>query len=187
MPNFNEKIMCEKLNEVSGMTPAKLLEIYSDGIDSYAVDVEAILLKLGISFYDYDFSKSNPDVFSCDPGGEIIGAIVLMGNDLSVFASMKCSKEEQRFIIAHELGHCCLHSTTLKNNKVEYSKKSDSDVCKHEDEADLFAMELLIPEDSLRTVYKNLLVKSLSVLAKVFSVTVDVMRRRLEKLNLCFE
>ena len=187
MQNFEERIMCKKLNEVSGMTPARLLEIYSDGVDSYAVDVEAILTKLGISCYDYDFSGSNQKMFSCDPDSEIIGAIVLRGDDLSIFVSTKCSEEEQRFIIAHELGHCCLHSATLKNNKVEYSKKSHLESCKHEEEADLFAIELLIPEDSLRTVYKNLFVKSLSVLAKVFCVTVDVMRRRLGQLNLCFE
>lgn len=187
MPSFGEKIMCKKLNEVSGMTPAKLLESCTNGVNSYAVDVGAILTKLGISFYEYDFTESNQEMFSCNSTGEIVGAIVLRGNDLSVFVSSKCSEEEQRFIMAHELGHCCLHSATLKNNKVEYSKKSNFVANKHEDEADLFAMELLIPEDSLRTVYKNLLVKSLSVLSKVFCVTIDVMRRRMEKLNLCFE
>ena len=187
MPNFEDKNMCKKLNEVSGMTPAKLLEMSNCSAESYAIDVNAILSKLGISFFDYDFTASNQKIFHCEPDNEIIGAIVLLGDDLYVFASAKCSEEEQRFIIAHELGHCCLHSATLKNNKVEYLKKSNYEDPKHENEADLFAMELLIPEDNLRTVYNSLTFKSLSVLSKIFCVTADKMRNRLDALGMCFE
>ena len=180
--------MCKALNNVSGLTPAKILESYRNKFDSYTVDIKAILNYLNISCFEYDFSSPDISALHLKNFNKIKGAIVLRRDDLSVFVSKKCSDEEQRFIMAHELGHCCLHSDSLKNNKIEYatdliSFSGDT----HEDEADRFAMELLIPEDNLRFVYKKLKVKYVSVLADIFSITIEVMRKRLDDLNLVYE
>lgn len=175
--------MCKKLNELCGMTPAKIIEEYAKDKDSYAIDVYDILRQLKIPFYEYDFSQINVPL-----AAYVTGAVVLRGDDLDMFVSKKCSDEEQRFIVAHELGHCCLHRDALKDNRVEFSGCPISEADKqHEAEADRFAMELLIPEGALQTVRGLLIRKRLEFLAECFGVTSEVMRKRHEMLQLDYD
>lgn len=181
----DKKRMCKKLNEISGMTPAKILEKYSTAPYRYAVSMSDLMKNLDIPIIEYDFTLSNPIMQSDNfyNKGHIIGAIVLLKDDLCIFVSDKCSEEEKRYIIAHEIGHCCLHSATLKTQKIEFAKDSTSNN-PHEIEADNFAMDLLLPEGNVRYVYNQLIVKSLDALASAFCVPISFMRKRLELLNL---
>ena len=51
-------------------------------------------------------------------------------------------------------------------------------------EADIFAGELLIPESSLVRVYNQFYLPSLESLAKIFSVSTNVMAARLDYLSM---
>ena len=51
------------LNNVVGLTPAKILENHKNKIDSYAVDVKTILKDLNISCFDCDFTSFNSESF----------------------------------------------------------------------------------------------------------------------------
>lgn len=186
-----EKIMCKKLNELCGLTADKILELCNyDMKERYAVDIRAILHKLGIPVFDYDFSLFNQKYSETYPDREIDGAILLEDKDLFVFANSKYSESEKRFVIAHELAHCCLHTSTLKNKKIAFSEHSDHELGlkekKNENEADAFAAELLLPEKALMTVYQSLKSKNIAVMADIFGVTVEVIRYRLTQLQLNF-
>ena len=183
-------IMCQKLNELSGLTPAKILEHYASEKPIYAVSMIDLINNLKIPVYEYDFSLSNPDMKELYEKSEfkdnIIGAIMLSEDDLYIFISDKSSEAEQRYILAHEIGHCCLHASTLREQKIEFAKDKDSDNT-HEQEANNFAMELLMPEENIRLVYGKLINKSLNVMAELFCVPIECMRNRLNKLQLEYE
>lgn len=175
------KIMCKKLKELMGMSTAKILETYHDGHqDSYAVDMQNIMKNIGVLVSSYDFSDLSQKVKQ-----NILGAIILHADDLAVFVSNKCSNAEQRFILAHELGHCCLHGSTLKATKIECASDFDSKD-PHEHEADLFADELLLPERELMEVCKMFDAQKVdnNILADIFCVPPKCVVRRLKTLNI---
>ena len=175
--------MCKKLNELYGMTPAKIIEKYADCKESYATDIFGILRNLKIPCYEQDFSE-----LDVPRAASITGAVILDGDKLKMYVSKKCSEEEQRFIVAHELGHCCLHKEVLKNNRVEFfGPPIEGEDESHEAEADRFAMELLIPEGKLRTVRSLLIRKRLAFLAESFVVPSEIMRERHKMLELKYE
>ena len=172
-------IMCKKLNELSGMTPANILEKYPTDPDTYAVDMRDIMKKIGVSVITYDFSS-----ISARNKKNVIGAILLSGDKLAVFISNKLSQAEQRFVLAHELGHCCKHASTLETQKIEFACDLESKDC-HEHEADLFADELLLPEKEFREVCAKFTGnKDIPLLAEIFCVPSACIRRRLASLDI---
>lgn len=101
----------------------------------------------------------------------------------------------KRFTFAHELWHFFLHADKLKWNyrifiDTEYTKtlfrKTTIDI-KEEDkpleaEANLFAAELLMPEDVVKKAYHE--IWSVEILSDIFKVSIEAMRIRLSNLNL---
>lgn len=86
----------------------------------------------------------------------------------------------QRFSIAHELGHCTLgHGSSPRDNSKEYNRNN---YVPKEYEANLFAAELLMPEDAIRVMVeqRNL---CFSELCEKFGVSTDAIRIRLETLG----
>lgn len=97
----------------------------------------------------------------------------------------------QRFTLAHELGHLCLH--TGKALYVDHvprfrDVKSSQAVEPEEIEANLFASELLMPEDLLtrdiQAMKDDLITRdAIDKLAKRYRVSPEAMRVRLERLR----
>ena len=174
------KTMCKKLKELSGLSSAKILEEYHPISDSYAVDMQMIMRNIGVPVTSFDFSELNQK-HSCN----IFGAIILFGEKLAVFVSDKCSRAEQRFILAHELGHCCLHGSTLKETKIECASDFDSDD-EHEHAADVFADELLLPEKEFIKVCDKFGAekKDICLIADIFCVPTKCVARRLAALDI---
>ena len=172
--------MCNILKNLSGKTPEMLLTQYACDNFKPPVDLESIIKSIGISVKKKDFStiedKNNV------PHGKILGAVISYEETLNIFYNANAKYNEMRFIVAHELAHCCLHSDTLRISHVELRVNSTA-VDEHEKEADAFAMELLIPKKLLDGVYSEFIVPSLYSLSEIFEVTSDIMAKRLEMLN----
>ncbi len=81
-----------------------------------------------------------------------------------IFVSNNLSYEEEKIIIAHELGHLILHTNLSTSH---YSSNKHLVKNKLEVQADKFAAELLIPDDVDFSGYDNLTTKQLSCHLKV--------------------
>ena len=171
--------MCKKLNELSGKTPANILELCPTDASTYAIDMKEIMEKMGVSIVTYDFTE-----LSSKTKKNINGAIVLSGDKLAVFISKKLSQAEQRWVLAHELGHCCRHAPTLKTQRIEFAcdfYSSDP----HEQEADAFAYELLLPEKDFRKVCDKFSgAKDIGLLAEIFCVPTKCITQRIADLGI---
>lgn len=60
-----------------------------------------------------------------------------------IYLDEKLSDSERRFVLAHELGHMMLHK---KSNAIFMDTRTQFNTSKYEQEANLFAMELLLPD-----------------------------------------
>ena len=175
-----KRTMCKKLKELSGMSASKILELYAHDSNYYAVDMQTIMNNIGVPVLLFDFSDLNQKL-----SHNIYGAIVLLKDNLAVLVSNKCTKEEQRFILAHELAHCCLHGATLKKTKIEFASDFDSSDL-HEEEAHSFADQLLLPEKDFIDVCKQFDSKNIDVetVADIFCVPRSSVIRRIKALGL---
>lgn len=63
-----------------------------------------------------------------------------------IYLDEKLSDSERRFVLAHELGHMILHK---KSNAIFMDTRTQFNTSKYEQEANLFAMELLLPDQIL--------------------------------------
>lgn len=63
-----------------------------------------------------------------------------------IYLDERLSDPEQRFVLAHELGHMFLHK---KANAIFMDTRTQLNGARYEREADLFAMELLLPDELL--------------------------------------
>lgn len=109
--------------------------------------------------------------------------VLLADDDIGIFYDINAPIDQKRFIIAHEIGHCCLHGDTLKKGYIEFLHK-DGYENMHETEATTYAARLLIPEQSLFSVYNKLILPSLDGLASIFKVPRHLMKHRLSELGL---
>ena len=77
-----------------------------------------------------------------------------------IYLDERLSKNEQRFVLAHELGHMFLHK---KANAIFMDTRTQFNTDKFELEANTFAIDLLLP-DSLLEEYKEFTVEQISML-----------------------
>ena len=64
-----------------------------------------------------------------------------------IYIDERLSEEEKRFVCAHELGHMILHKRT---NAIFMDYRTFFNVNKYEQEANRFAIELLLPDDLMK-------------------------------------
>lgn len=172
--------MCKILKKLQGKSAQQILEENNISL-SPPIDLYLLLERLHISALGEDFS-SIEDAVGYEHG-EILGAAITKGDLLTIFYRQSDSENRKRFTIAHELGHCSLHTETLETEHIELRKNSNSEDYR-EKSANIFAGELLIPEKSLREIYGRLFNPSLAVLAQIFKVSTNVMAARLDHLAL---
>ena len=105
--------MCKKIRELNGKTPGELLTI-SNQTGAFPIDVAEICYKMGIHLVPFDFNVlKNGNGYSFDCGSEsrkeILGAIIVKGDDLAILYKSDDLVNDRRFTIAHEIAHSCLH------------------------------------------------------------------------------
>ena len=87
-----------------------------------------------------------------------------------IYLDERLSKNEQRFVLAHELGHMFLHK---KANAIFMDTRTQFNTDKFELEANTFAIDLLLP-DSLLEEYKEFTVEQISRLTGYHKRLIEV-------------
>lgn len=147
-------------------------------ITSLPINVEKICEDLGISITLSDFRE-----IEATHKHVISGAIITSNDSKKIFVNIIDPPVRRRFTIAHELGHYFLHHNheeSVEITTVSFRGKSNS----AEREADLFAAELLMPENMVRERHSKMALPLLWVLADNFNVSRIAMKKRLNSLGL---
>lgn len=185
--NQGGDFMCTILEKIRDMSASDLLKKFNI-IPNPTVDVRKLLNNIGISALSLDFTDIEKRLNK--PYGSILGAAISKGDNLAIFYRENDTFHRQKFTIAHELAHCCLHCPTNESSHIEYRiepyqiyNNTEIDL-KKENEANIFAGQLLIPKDILIEMYDKMIMPSLSVLSEIFDVSATVMAARLDYLKL---
>jgi Zn-dependent peptidase ImmA (M78 family) len=158
--------MCKPLERLCGKSAEYILDTYGNKY-SYPVDIVQIVRNIGgISLGSKDFTELDKLISKDNENAHIIGAVRVLENGLQIIYADRLDKEKdslypdmtprqrneklirrQRFTIAHELAHCCLHiDATQKKNYIELrSENVDIGDAYKEKVANIFAGELLMP------------------------------------------
>lgn len=158
---------------------------YKDVSDS--IDVIDVAKKLG-------FVVGNAVLDNNEDGFIVIkeGADNILGikTDKLIGVNAKKDLAWKRFIIAHEIGHYVLHYDREKDSGMYAHREHKKGKSELENEADFFAVNLLMPRDKFMNKYTELKDKDLSnedmvvLLASKFMVTQPMVKRRLEELEI---
>lgn len=184
----NESLkMCIKLKMLNGMNANDLLNKVGQN-DIIPVDVAQICRDLQIFTKPFDFSviENNEEYQELVmEKGNILGIVLAEEDNLAILYRDSDSKNRKRFTLAHELAHCCLHMSPTDEIHIEFRIDANSTDDK-EMEANIFAGELLIPENCLRRIIGNSPVTSRMAisLSNLFVVSLNVMLKRLRHLNI---
>ncbi len=89
-------------------------------------------------------------IFAVDADANTAGAISY--DERIIYINSNDPPQRQRFTLAHELGHAVLHEG---ENVVDYRRNLDAPDERKEVEANKFAAELLMPEDTFREVWRT--------------------------------
>lgn len=158
--------MCKPLEKLSGKSAEYLLDTYSSRY-SYPIDVVQMVNKIGgISLGSKDFAELDKMLSEEGKPAHVIGAVRVLDDevqiiyadrldadkdhlhtDMSLAQKQEKLRRRQRFTIAHELAHCCLHiDSTQKKNYIELrSVNTGTEDQQKEKIANIFAGELLMP------------------------------------------
>ena len=178
----DKKFMCTILKKIKNKSAFELLQHYNIELTP-PIDISLLLEQIGISVISKDFAEIE-DISGYDRGA-ILGAAISKDEDLAIFYRKQDTYNRKIFTVAHELGHCCLHSDSLKISHIEFrTTNTYKDI--REQEVNIFAGELLIPETVLMPIYNKYILPSLKELSKIFCVSTNVMAARLEYLNLSY-
>lgn len=155
--------------------------------EHFPIDITKLIRQLGVKVIQYDFSElEHSEKYAGDfyQKGNILGAAAANGANIGIFCKKNENISRVRFILAHEFAHCCLHMTSLDyDTYIDFRKDIIFDAGK-EFEANVFAGELLMPEDALIYVHIHLVKPYLESLARIFGVPEAVMKARLDYLDL---
>lgn len=198
--NKGDKQMSETIAKLNGKTAEQILNEYRHK-KTLPIDITEIAENIGINLGSIDFKELEDDRDFKDLAGvqaDILGAVYINDNSVQILydksyrdlENSSLTEEEkkkkilnrQRFTIAHEIAHCCLH---LKPNDVAHIqfRTDQTDITKEEEvEANIFAGKLLIPTNIISELCSVLDRYPISALANAFSVSYHVMYARLEHL-----
>ena len=155
----------------------KLLE--ENHIMCAPVDVEALCRQQGIRVI-----YVNLDDIEKITGKNISGAIQKHPTKgCTILVNEKDIRTRERFTIAHELGHYLLHMDDSENKVITSFRMDQSPI---ETQANIFAAELLMPEELVRREHANMVIPVSDSLAEIFDVSKQAMRVRLDSLELLY-
>lgn len=168
------------MNKRDAMNEA--LKLYQQTSSSVPVDLSAIAssLKVQIMYPDLEDSVSGMLVFQY--GQAVIGV------------NANHAQTRQRFTIAHEIGHYCLHGEAgtifVDERKIQFrNEQSSSGTSLQEIHANAFAAALLMPEQEIHSRAKLMVENQVEAeiaiwqLAVIFEVSEEAMKRRLVDLG----
>lgn len=165
------------------------------GALSFPTDLDKVLASLNVRVHDEDMES------------DVSGVLIVKGNQRHVLVNKAHSPNRQRFTIAHELGHLCLHDDEGEaevermfidrqirvyhrvgeaSSSVYKQEGSQTDLWQ-EREANMFAACLLMPSHHVtRAALERDLFDEMSVasLARSFDVSEQAMSIRLQQLKL---
>lgn len=167
---FNKRLkgdfMCKPLERLFGKPAEYILDKYASRY-IYPVDIVKMVNKIGgISLGSKDFSNLDEALSKDGKNAHVIGAVRVLEDEVQILYADALDKEKnskypdmteeqrqeklrrrQRFTIAHELAHCCLHiNANQKKNYIEL--RSENIGIENESKeklANIFAGELLMP------------------------------------------
>lgn len=172
--------MCEILKKLQGKSPEQLLKEYKIKLEP-PINLDELMEKIGIDVRPANFADIEQKIGY--KNGDILGATLVDGEDVGIFYRSDVSQNRKRFTIAHELGHCCIHASSLKETNIQLRQESEKNSLVEID-ASIFAGELLIPRELLEREYDKFLLPSLRALSEIFQVSTSVMGARLDYLNM---
>lgn len=140
------------------------------GLHLMPFDIESLLqhYKISVCYEDMD---------------DLSGYVERRGKGWFIGVNIYQSKRRQRFTMAHELGHICLHANSVASRRAEKIYFRSQLTTREEKEANEFASDLLIPRHLLFAQIAEGR-KKLSDLADIFEVSLDAMRYKAFKLKL---
>lgn len=191
--------MCDVLKKIRGKEPEEILkEFYPK--ETIPIDVVDLAQNIGIKLSGVDFTKMEEnDLFKkeVEKKGNILGSVFVKDEDVEISYSTKLSnesvsnlsdidiedklKKRQRFTIAHEIAHCCLHMKDGNGSHIEYRTEQTDYSDAKEREANIFAGKLLMPSN-LISIIADILDYNLSLtfLSNLFKVSKNVVKARLD-------
>lgn len=173
--------MNRTLATLKGLTAEQLLHKYNISLEP-PVDINLLLNRIGIQKVAYDFNKIE-DILQLQKD-EITGILYTTDENIGIFYKYNDPYNRVRFTLAHELAHCCLHADTIEQRHIETRTKNNAKEPR-EIQANIFAGEILIPKYTLDLVYNKFIsTPPISVLARIFEVSISVMKARLDYLEL---
>lgn len=185
LPRREVIVMCKILKRIHNMRPDELLQAYKISMEP-PIDLTELLKNIGIATIKTDFTEIEEELGI--KKGIILGATFSKNDKLGIFYKETDSVLSQKFTIAHELAHCCLHCCDYKAAHIEYRLNCGQDISysdeRKERDANIFAETLLIPKDQLEEIYNKMLIPSLKQLSKIFKVAPFVMAARLDNLEM---
>lgn len=187
--------MCQLLQNLKGKTATQLLKDY--GMDScMPINLDELVEKIGIKVYEVNFASK---ITSFDDEGttnkekekilsDILGMLVTVGDSIVVFLKEGLKQHGRRFTIAHEIAHCCLNDGDINDVHVEFRHALFSSDSKNKKEiaANIFAGELLMPENLVRKYCADFVVPEIKAVANAFKVSVPVASERLNYLGITY-
>ena len=116
---------------------------------------------------------------------ESISGVLLQIDDGSwgILINENHTPKRQRFTIAHEIGHFLLHEKPVIDNDIRAYYRAPLDESTNpewEQEANLFAANLLMPEREVKDIYEEY--ESIEDTARFFGVSISAMAYRLENI-----
>jgi len=171
-----ERELCRP-NELVKMTPQQVLERVGLDTSSLPIDMDAVLKHLKIVAAPTNFSPLDAAMGDeIRKFGDIMGMVgIRKGNVVMVYAQ-NLDLPQQRYTVAHELGHACFHTDVLENGHImaRYTGTLDTE---KEKMADAFAAELLLPEAGVNVLFAECL--ELFGLSEATDETLRENRRRI--------
>lgn len=185
--------MCDKIKEIKNKTPNEILEEYNE--EQFPINSQRILKNMGIKSEVIDFTPLEKRIY-LNGNDHIYGLSYSDKDDLNILYSKELDEKKVNYVLAHELAHCCLHLPVSAEFHVEM--KTERDLYfpnpryrirkrKKEREADVFAANLLIPDEKLFQIIEDTLNKhaipTIELLSQKFNVPESTIRLKISLLN----
>lgn len=190
------------IKRVQNKSATDILQSYSEEL-SYPIDIVGIASKFGFSVSGINFTElEKNDVFKdlVDSRGHILGAVYIDSEDAQIlynteliddgrFSGLSDEKKKenlrkrQRFTVAHEIAHCCLHMSSEETVHIEFRNDQANNTNAKEKAANIFAGELLMPTKimvALGDVFNYRF--PVNKLSELFFVSRNVVRARIQHL-----
>ena len=166
-------IMVERKKEIANLANELLKKYKMD--ESVPVDIVRLSSSLGMEIVHREYEDER-----------ISGGLKRNKKEdkFTVYLNLNNSLARRRFTLAHEIGHARLHVGLADEGFVEAIEMSrrENSYDDKELEADEFAANLLMPEATVKKLWKRF--SNADILASLFDVSVPAMKYRLSKLGI---